>query len=213
MKRLIKKDSLNAIWFSIVAGILLSQVFEPIIKIGKNLGDGLIVALVDYFYYSCGQASSTSFVNYIACFVFLFVLCPVVKNTIAIILDFRKKEDIATSSSTEVVSEESPKTLDDIIETGIKLKAKNKRKMLYLKIVLVICAIILILTVCDVTIYKYGSTIVKESFDRKITQITPYTENEKIALLKSDWVSMKSKSDYDKIEERINSILEENNLK
>ncbi len=213
MKRLIKKDSLNAIWFSIVAGILLSQVFEPIIKIGKNLGDGLIVALVDYFYFSCGQANSTSFVNYIACFLFLFVVFPVVKDAITLILNFRKKEDIATSSSTEVVSEESPKTLDDLIETGIKLKAKNKRKMLYYKIVLVICAIILILTVCNVTIYKYGPTIVKESFDRRITQITPYTENEKIALLKSDWVSMKSKSDYDKIVEEINSILEENNLK
>ena len=56
-------------------------------------------------------------------------------------------------------------------------------------------------------------TIFKESFDRRIIQITPYVESGKIDLLKSNWACMETKDDYMVIAEEMHSILIENGLK
>ena len=50
-------------------------------------------------------------------------------------------------------------------------------------------------------------------FSRDITKIAPYVEERDIKLLQSDWVRMRSKSDYDEIYEKINEIVETNELK
>ena len=53
---------------------------------------------------------------------------------------------------------------------------------------------------------------ISKTFDRDIKMIKPYTDNQTIWMLESDWTRMKSKTDYDKIYETINQIKEENNL-
>lgn len=55
-------------------------------------------------------------------------------------------------------------------------------------------------------------TNLSKAFERDIKMIKPYSDEETVMLLESDWTRMKSKADYDKIYETINHIKEENNL-
>ena len=216
MNDLFKKDNINGIWISIVAGILLSQIFDPLIKIGKNLGKGVINAFVDYFFYSCSNTNDTYFVNYILYIVFLLIILPIIKDAFSIIIDLRKKGNVSKSLPAKTPEKEAENPLSEIVDNVIKMKAlddKREKRRRFTQISSAICAIVLILSLLDVALYKYAPTIVKGTFDRCIVQITPYVEKERIDLLKSNWVSMKTKSDYDIIANEIDSILIENELK
>lgn len=216
MKNLFKKDNLNGIWISIVAGILLSQIFDPMIQIGKNLGKGVINALVDYFFYSCGKANDTDFANYILYMAFLLIALPVIKDTFSLILDLSKKEDVSKSLPTKTPGEEIKDSRSKVIDNAIKIKEldnKREKKRRSLRALSIICAIVLVLAFGDIVLYKYAPTIFKGTFDRCIIQITPYVDNKRIDLLKSSWVSMETKSDYEMIAKEIDSILIENGLK
>lgn len=216
MKDLFKKDNINGIWISIVAGILLSQIFDPMIQIGKNLGKGTINALIDYFFYSCSRADNVGFANYILYFAFILMILPPIKDAVSLVWSFRKREDTSKNTKEETIERKPKDLLDDILEIRInekKLENKRKKDMIFLKIISVICTAFLILIFCNIVIYRYMPTVFKESFDRRIIQITPYVEREKIDLLKSNWVSMETKDDYMIIAEEIHSILLENGLK
>ena len=49
-------------------------------------------------------------------------------------------------------------------------------------------------------------------FEQDIIKVTPYVEEKDIEQLKSDWVCMRSKSDYDVLYEYIDKIKTENKL-
>ena len=49
-------------------------------------------------------------------------------------------------------------------------------------------------------------------FEQDIIKVTPYVEEKDIEKLKSDWVCMRSKSDYDVLYEYIDKIKTENKL-
>lgn len=52
-----------------------------------------------------------------------------------------------------------------------------------------------------------------DTFDRYIVIVAPYTDDDTIKKLKSDWMLMETKEDYEAIDASITEILEEHNLK
>lgn len=76
----------------------------------------------------------------------------------------------------------------------------------------IIFVVMCIFLTLDTVVFKYIPVLQRDDFDRWIIQITPYVEAKEIDLLKSNWASMQTESDYRLIYNEIYNILEENNL-
>lgn len=74
-------------------------------------------------------------------------------------------------------------------------------------------SIAMLLLICFITIVFLGIPMrLRDNFDQDIVKITPYVEENVITQLKSDWVCMRSKSDYDAICEIISDVEERYSL-
>lgn len=214
MKKFFAKENITAIKVSLIACVIFAVLIEPIMEIGRNLGKGLIVALVDYFYYSCGRVDNVYFISYLLFLVFLMYM---IKNLNDIVKLYRnifvcneKSSDAEDAATTEQHS------LDVKMEAVIKIekeKRKLKRQKRAIKILAWFAILCQIMVLCYITVYMYMPAVKNRLFERAIVQITPYTEREKIELLQSKWVSMETEADYSLIVNEINHIQEENSLK
>lgn len=209
MKKWFDKDVIKAIQISIISSVICAMLVEPIIQIGKNLSKGIIVALVDYFYYSCSRVNGVSFLNSITFIVFAWY-------TISILIDPVKalKGTVLVSKGEKTADRQNEEQQDssDIGKNDSEGEHANKKSRIFVKIMGWICVISMILLFGYIFVYQYIPASTNVSFDRCITQITPYVEKERIDLLKSNWVSMKTKNDYEKILDEIGSILVKNGL-
>ena len=68
------------------------------------------------------------------------------------------------------------------------------------------------ISLVSITVYGYAPCLFREKFDREITKIVPYADDDQIDMLRSKWVSMETKADYDAIWEKIVDIKQENAL-
>lgn len=74
------------------------------------------------------------------------------------------------------------------------------------------CIIILLLCLLSSLSFNIAPCIHKVAFDEAVIKITPYIEQNEVDMLKSDWTRMKTKEDYKRIDNFIDSIVEKNNL-
>lgn len=61
MKKTFTKENRAGVIQSLVASILFLVILEPLIRLIKGIATKGILALVDYFYYSCSQINGTIF--------------------------------------------------------------------------------------------------------------------------------------------------------
>lgn len=215
MKKFFSTENIRGVGQSLVASVLFLVLLEPIIKIGKNLTHGLINAFVDYFFYSCARVDGIDFICYGVFYAFLWFVMYEIHNfsTTA----FSKKDDEKTSAgidkNTNLEPQERKQKTEDLLLEISKLKKKEKCLKCALRIISKASIVFWILFLCNIVIYKYAPATVNQTFNRKIIQITPYIEISELELLRSEWVSMESKDDYDRIVEKIDYVLIENNLK
>ena len=95
-----------------------------------------------------------------------------------------------------------------------KVNIKKESKTLYdLKVQLSAYFLILIFLLINPFAAHAYAIYLKSKFEADILKITPYTQHETIDVLKSNWICMKCKADYDSIYEKIESIIDENKLK
>lgn len=216
MKGSSSKKHIGGIGQSLIASILFLLIFEPIIQIGKDFTSKGLIALVDYFYYSCGHASGIAFLSTLSVYALTVFICHEIISIIKTVKAAfpkgkeRKKPHTDSRESNSENKSDSIVVLSREIE---KLERKTKtldRIMIGLVIVSIMCYMLFFL---NAVVYQCLPVLVKESFNRSITQITPYVESEQIDLLKSNWANMKSKDDYEVIQEEIDCILIENSLK
>lgn len=92
----------------------------------------------------------------------------------------------------EQLKNDNIESIDEIEQFFIKSMNKARKRKLWNNIVIAIMPIYIIF----IFIYLYLPTNLKENFDLAITKITPYTDTCTIDMLKSDWVRMRSGSDY-----------------
>lgn len=206
MKEKIKKVVFG--FASIVLTVIMTSILsDPILLIYENITNGILTSITDTFYYYCARCSELEFVNYIL-FILANYLC--IAYPTHYISDIRKPSEAERQRKIE--SEIKGKTSEELKE----LVQKSSNRLKYLK--KVASAAVVLLTITQIMFliftagYVYMPTQYKLSFDRQITKITPYVDSHEIDLLKSDWTLMESKEDYTAIMDRINLVIEENNL-
>ena len=70
----------------------------------------------------------------------------------------------------------------------------------------------MIIAFANFFVFTIMPCIANITFNRNIVLISPYVETHDIEKLKSDWLRMKTKSDYNEITNHINGIIQENHL-
>lgn len=118
----------------------------------------------------------------------------------------KKLDEIAERVTAEMQAEQKqmqdkPKSIPEAIKNG-------KKYGKYGIIMIILVVFLYVFTSFFVSIPMSLSN----SFDKDIVQIAPYIEENEIVQLKSDWVSMRSKADYEEIYNRINAVKEEHEL-
>lgn len=215
MGRFLKENRLGVMQ-SLIASVLFLLIIEPLIHIVRDMLSKGLAALVDYFYYSCSRADGIIFLSTIAMYVVIYFILQTIFEMCKNIFSEDHKVKEPSKESKSQPQENTVDRINQIVKLSIDLEKSIKREKrldLTLKGMSIICIIIYVLFFLNIMIYQCFPVAVKASFDRCITQITPYVKDEKIEILRSDWVCMETKEDYDAIVEEINRIQEEHNLK
>lgn len=213
MKKVFIKENKSGVIQSLIASVLFLVILEPLINIIKGVATKGISALVDYFYYSCSQTNGMISL----CMLAVYMLSAFVSREIVEAINLYKAVFPTSSRSNKESAfqntENTESSLMDQVATIQKLKRKEKILDILYKSLCMFCVVVQVLFFLYFTVYRFAPAIIRESFDRTIIQITPYTEREKIELMQSNWVCMDTKADYDLIVDEINNIREENGLK
>jgi len=94
-----------------------------------------------------------------------------------------------------------PETISELVQKGKKV-GKSAIQLVIMTVFLYLLIIFFVTTPMELS----------NKFEQDIIKVTPYVEEKDIEQLKSDWVCMRSKSDYDVLYEYIDKIKTENKL-
>jgi hypothetical protein len=191
------KEDTKSIMHSLIASTFFLLILDPIIHIGKDMTSKGFLALIDYFFYCCAKTSSSDFICYAVFYAFMLLIFHTLENSIQLWILAKNKEE-SNKLSVPTQTKKNP--------SNFKSLKKNA------KLVSMMTIVFWILFLIYIAIYQYGAAITSELFNRRVIQIAPYTDNSKICMLKSKWVSMDSIDDFNEIDAEINRILAENNL-
>ena len=201
---------------SIIASVLFLLIIEPLIHIVRGVVSKGMVALVDYFFYCCGHADGIIFLSTIAMYAVTFFVLNTIGDMCKILFSEIHKEKEPKKELKTQTQEEPVDSINQIVKKSIELeksKRLEKRLDFVVKGMSIACIILCVLFFLNILIYQCFPVAFKVSFERRITQIIPYVEDEKIEILQSDWVCMETMEDYDALIEEIDCIREEHNLK
>lgn len=220
--------------------ILVGVITSLIVQFGSPLLVSLftssynLISLADLFnvYRQAALFTSDRVVVFILLTIFALIMGAIVSSII--ILGKKKNEIVEQTESlielSDIVEELENAKDDSSLEDDPELKnderheeekialskenLKNKTKKLKKTYTLLLVYAILI--IAFETFYLATSIVVpsmmNDSFNRSIEIITPYTSQDKIAHLKSDWRRMKNIDDYNNIDLTITQIRDQNSL-
>lgn len=204
------------------------QIITPVMEIITNMGNGIIIALVNYYYFSCGHASNTGFVNTVAYIILtmgFFFLIGIFSSVtyppkhVAFSKDEENETTISEKNANDTVTEIEDRVIEiedrifqmkEQIENIKRKQIRTQRRRAILariSIVLLACWLVIIL------VYEFFPLSKKEDFDRNMDLIAPYIDNIEFAHLKADWVSIETREDYVALNEKIQNIMETNDIK
>ena len=205
-------------WFTehkneIIVGTIVSIVTTLIIQFGgviitilPEAGNSVFVAINNSIYYSAGRQGPNSISSLIYSGL-IGVLAGMV--CYSSFWHFQRKKQIEKISNEY---EELCQKVSNKLENMERKKTIQKKKKS--SIVKVSFAFILIFLFI---IWQFISIILPaeiwKEFELRINQIAPYVQDIEIKQLRSKWVSMHTKEDYEEINSYIIKIKEENNLK
>lgn len=222
MRQVFTKKNITGILLSVIASIIFVRLVDPLMDVLGMIGTQIAGEFVNKYYVVCANATDYQFTGFIAYMVFILGITnawntfkyfafpkkemPAKKEPEPICEEITEEADLSTIKNeiTKITAR-----IQELKNYKEKQQKQQKQRVIISRIMLVATFLCFILII----IFVYSPTIVKGSFDRKIIQITPYVTEERINLLKSDWVSMKSKADFKEISEYIDSVLVENGLK
>lgn len=219
MRKVFTKENTTGILISVIASIIFVRLVDPLMDLLGMIGIRVIEAFVNKYYAVCANATDYQFIRFVAYIVFIigitgiwdvfkYFAFPPKRTSIEEKSELMYKEKIEESDLSNIENEVTKLSM-----RMQKLKASKEKQQKQRVIISRIMLVATSLCFIWVILFVFAPTLVKGEFDRKIIQITPYVTEERINLLKSDWVSMESKADYKEISEYIDSVLVENGLK
>ena len=217
LKEWIKKHS-GEILVGVVVSIITAVVMkgaEWIKEIVPTAGNSAWKFFLNAFFSAAAKATETSLITFMfsafvgIAIVYIFNLLSkalgATKEAIATAEDIVK--DINTSHGK--VDKKGNKITTTEIETEAKniiQDAKKGRKIAVAGIAF------FVFYFCYILVFDFLPHKVWNYYQRDLLKIAPYIEQQELDEIKSDWVCMQSKEDYDRIYERINEIKTEYDL-
>lgn len=190
----------DAIIITVLIGILLEigkHFYSNLINFFSNIGISFVDSAVDWFYGIVAKYTpwsySYGFIQFVSVMMLSFSLGFVIAPKFA----ERKKNKVMAKFEGE--DREKKEKL------SLELKSSARK----IKITLIVMSSILFVAT---HIFYVIPGMYFSVFDRSMTIIRPYIDENEYNSLKSKWFLMKSKSDYDSIDQRILEIRKRNNL-
>jgi len=195
MKKIFKGiNVLGTIILTLVCSFFISIFVQPVIDVAKNFSGSIFSFFIDLSY----RLAATTTENLILNIFSMNIL------TVCIFYFFTRQLSIIKDTVSNFCNQISD------TENIEEFKEKNQSKIKRLRW----CSMAFLITCGFFTLtYFYFPFSIKTSFDISITKISPYTDTNKLDVLKSDWMCMKSKDDFYNIKNQIDWIIEQHNLK
>jgi hypothetical protein len=202
MKDFFDKNMKQAIVASIIVmaiGFLIKSVWE----IAINYSGNIYTSLINYYYLRASVTTGNELIEFGATSIIGIMYIIMGLLFIYIISDYSKRikslRDNREKNELEV-------SLSEISITEKKIEKKGIKRLRCEQFVNIICLCSIIFIAIYTYAFVYSPTKTKKVIDLAIIIITPYVEQKDIDMLKSEWIRMRTKEDYIKIETKINSI-------
>lgn len=208
----------------IIVGVVVSVLTTIVINLGgivakviPSTGNSIVRAFRDSIYYIAGRQGVTSTPNTILVFLLSFLIVPTISGIITLYKETSTKALFSRTKEALIKKEEGTASKEEIdsvvrdLEKNLKKieRKKNKRPSVMKPILLSLPIIIFIVYTWCYMIYPASMW---QEFENRIIQISPYIEESEVVLMRSKWVSMRTKEDFDEIDGYIHRIREEHNL-
>lgn len=219
------RDFLKKHKSEIIVGVVVFFITTFLGKIGSwfmsatpKIGSSVLDTIQNTIYTLAATQTSGSFILVIICVSFgvLFgSIAPPLKESISgFITALRIEKDLKTFSDKDIEelnkyiqtkSDEKPSRPPETVNDTLKKHKHSGFQAIILILLMIVFYIVLIL-------FVFMPMTIRDKFDQDITIIYPYVGEQQVLQLKSDWVQMRSKTDYASIYEYIDTAKEENNL-
>jgi len=209
-----KSSFLNTLIILLISPIISQialMIFKPIMEATRLFGGNLFLAFDNFFFKMAATLTEFTLPTFVVQNGLSFILAYTWFHSIRI---YRKTTTSYESIHSCENAAESDKTIDEKPDEKIlRLKAELQSGKRTLRRMSICWVIYTSFFVTLVFIYMILPFNLLSNFNINITLITPYTDSHTIAVLKSDWVQMKSRNDYNSIKKRINMIWHEHETK
>ena len=225
MKEWWKKHK-NEVYVGIISCFLTSLIFafiRWIVSSGPMVGGSILSALVNSIYKSAGRSSYFSIINSFYLFVCIFSLGGVVYVAISVFSTVHKtmlaldlEDKIGSVEQDEKITseqiEELKRDLKKVTDANVKKEPSLRKRTKQLRLSAIMTIICFIVSISLTVFYTMVPIYMRNNFDLSLTQIAPYVEEQELLNVKSKWVSMETREDYQEIIEYIDNVKTENGL-
>lgn len=203
-------------------GAFIMGVGNWFISTAPKIGISILETVLNVIYTLAATQTSYSLIITITYyFVLSAFLAPIIipfGKALRVFVKILKTEHKLKTLSDESISVLNEHTTLDLYDEPEPSKKEEETIHILIKkqkqtIIQIIFACVSAIACCFfIILFVIAPAKLREKFDRDITIIHPYVEEQQVLQLKSDWLLMKSKSDYNSIYEYMNMIKEENDL-
>lgn len=204
-----KKDIFIGVIASIITAAILKFV-DWILDIAPSAGHSIMAGLTNIIYsIAATQGDNFILTIFLSAFlgVFIGTSIPTIKSGIFVFrktLQIKKIEQSQNVEKSEKIFTKGTSGKDtDTKEADIKKIIRDGKKV---GIITVFFAVFILAVYLFANVFILRPVNIRDKFDRDIIMIYPYVEESAIYKLKSEWVRMRSKDDYDKIYDYIHRI-------
>ena len=206
------KKHANEILVGVICTIITTIFFnicDSIKEIGPNAGTSLFRFFSNCFFTTLSKTTETSILPLLfSILIGIAVACVidiVVKGlTLSRIILEDGKDIIPLSNDNKGINvSDGKKTINEEPKTEPKDIIKHGKKI---RILTILCATVFVFYLVGIVSFAILPNVIWREYQRDITKISPYIEQQELDIIKSDWVCMQNKDDFNDIYKRIDKV-------
>lgn len=221
MKALYKKYK-REVWVGVIVSLITTAILkfgDWLVAIIPSVGISIFEALSDVLYILAASHSDNLLLRILLLGGFSVLVGSIAGSTIDGIEMYKSSLRLEKKSK-KFSSEEINKTKEEAL-TELKNESEQDEQNSVSEIVkkgkklgksAILTIVLIVFTYVFITFFITTPMSLSNQFDKDIIKIAPYVEESEITQLKSEWVCMESKSDYDEIYDKVNMVKEEHDL-
>lgn len=208
------KEILISVIVSLVTAGVIKGI-DWIRKIAPTAGNSIWSFFSNSFITKSARITETSLISLlfvallgIAVAYVFYIMTNVLRQTKKTIKD---ADDIIEDINNPITKNSKEK--NKITTKEVKTEAKNIiRETKRMRRVTLAAIVFFVLYFGNILLFDILPHILWTEYQRDLVKIAPYIEEQELTMIKSDWVCMQNKEDYDEVYNRINKVKDENGL-